>query len=86
MNAAAIAALLRADIDVEVVAETGSTNADLMARAANNPQLDRTLLNDVETKLFRAFPDSTWVYPGHGSDTTLGAERPHLDEWVARGW
>lgn len=31
-------------------------------------------------------PDDTWVYPGHGDDTTLGAERPHLDEWEARGW
>lgn len=28
----------------------------------------------------------TVVYPGHGDDTTLGAERPHLDEWRARGW
>ena len=44
-----------------------------------------TLMNDVETKLF-ALPDSTWVYPGHGSDTTLGAERPSLPEWRARGW
>jgi len=31
-------------------------------------------------------PDSTWVYPGHGKDTTLGAERPHLAEWRERGW
>ncbi len=30
--------------------------------------------------------DSTWVYPGHGDDTTLGRERPSLDEWDARGW
>jgi glyoxylase-like metal-dependent hydrolase (beta-lactamase superfamily II) len=44
-----------------------------------------SLINDVETKLF-AFPDSTWVYPGHGSDTTLGTERPSLAEWRARGW
>ncbi|MEO3752924.1 MBL fold metallo-hydrolase [Streptomyces sp. B6B3] len=44
------------------------------------------LLHDVETKLFAALPDETWVYPGHGDDTTLGAERPHLDEWRARGW
>jgi glyoxylase-like metal-dependent hydrolase (beta-lactamase superfamily II) len=28
----------------------------------------------------------TWVYPGHGKDTTLGDERPHLEEWRARGW
>lgn len=44
------------------------------------------LLHDVQTKLFDRMPDSTWVYPGHGSDTTLGAERPSLPEWRARGW
>jgi glyoxylase-like metal-dependent hydrolase (beta-lactamase superfamily II) len=44
------------------------------------------LMNDVETKLFNALPDETWVYPGHGGDTTLGAERPSLTEWRARGW
>ena len=37
----------------------------------------RTLLDDVETKLFGTLPDETWFYPGHGSDSTLGAERPH---------
>ncbi|ADB32300.1 beta-lactamase domain protein [Kribbella flavida DSM 17836] len=45
-----------------------------------------SLLNDVQTKLFDQLPDETWVYPGHGADTTLGAERPHLPEWRARGW
>jgi glyoxylase-like metal-dependent hydrolase (beta-lactamase superfamily II) len=45
-----------------------------------------TLIDDVERKLFGAFADSTWVYPGHGSDTTLGTERPSLPEWRARGW
>ena len=45
-----------------------------------------SLLGDVETKLFGALPDTTWVYAGHGSDTTLGAERPSLPEWRARGW
>jgi glyoxylase-like metal-dependent hydrolase (beta-lactamase superfamily II) len=44
------------------------------------------LLNDVTERLFNRLPDATWVYPGHGRDTTLGAERPHLDEWRARGW
>jgi glyoxylase-like metal-dependent hydrolase (beta-lactamase superfamily II) len=44
------------------------------------------LLGDVETKLFARLPDATWVYPGHGGDTTLGAERPHLGEWRERGW
>ncbi|PZF81535.1 MBL fold metallo-hydrolase [Jiangella anatolica] len=45
-----------------------------------------SLLDDVEAKLFDRLPDETWVYPGHGDDTTLGAERPHLAAWRARGW
>jgi len=45
-----------------------------------------SLYADVTTKLFDALPDETWVYPGHGKDTTLGAERPHLQEWLDRGW
>lgn len=44
------------------------------------------LIDDVETRLFARLPDETWVYPGHGEDTSLGAERPHLPEWRARGW
>ncbi|MFF2654459.1 MBL fold metallo-hydrolase [Streptomyces sp. NPDC058045] len=44
------------------------------------------LLDDVEEKIFGPLPDETWVYPGHGKDTTLGAERPHLGEWRERGW
>ncbi|KOU99089.1 MBL fold metallo-hydrolase [Streptomyces sp. XY533] len=45
-----------------------------------------SLMGGLETKLFGVLPDETWVYPGHGNDTTLGAERPHLAEWRARGW
>ncbi|WP_188545376.1 MBL fold metallo-hydrolase [Rhodococcoides trifolii] len=45
-----------------------------------------SLLDDVESKLFARYDDSTVVYPGHGKDTTLGAERPHLKEWRERGW
>lgn len=44
------------------------------------------LVGDVETKVFDRYPDSTIVYPGHGQDTSLGAERPSLSEWRARGW
>ncbi|MDF2582681.1 MAG: hypothetical protein K0R33_1324 [Mycobacterium sp.] len=44
------------------------------------------LLGDVSSKVFDVYPDSTVVYPGHGDDTTLGAERPHLAEWRQRGW
>jgi glyoxylase-like metal-dependent hydrolase (beta-lactamase superfamily II) len=45
-----------------------------------------SLIGDVERKLFDRLPDETWFYPGHGKDSTLGAERPHLAEWRARGW
>ncbi|MFJ4286701.1 MBL fold metallo-hydrolase [Paenarthrobacter nicotinovorans] len=45
-----------------------------------------SLLNDVTKRLFDAYPDDTVVHPGHGLPTTLGAERPHLEEWRARGW
>jgi glyoxylase-like metal-dependent hydrolase (beta-lactamase superfamily II) len=43
------------------------------------------LFDDVCTRVFDVYPDSTVVYPGHGDDTTLGTERPHLAEWKARG-
>lgn len=46
----------------------------------------RQLIDDVETKLFGTLPDDTWFYPGHGGDSTLGAERASLPEWRERGW
>ena len=45
-----------------------------------------SLVDDLETRVFDALPDDTRVYPGHGDDTTVGAERPSLPEWRARGW
>ncbi|KUJ68819.1 Zn-dependent hydrolase [Streptomyces albus subsp. albus] len=51
----------------------------------DDPAAFTSLINDVESKLF-VLADETWVYPGHGDDTTLGAERPHLGEWRERGW
>ena len=45
-----------------------------------------SLIDDVEHKLFDRLPDDTWFYPGHGKDSTLGAERPHVAEWRTRGW
>jgi glyoxylase-like metal-dependent hydrolase (beta-lactamase superfamily II) len=51
-----------------------------------NPADFGTLIRDVETKLFGTLPDETWFYPGHGRDSTLGAERASLPEWRARGW
>lgn len=40
----------------------------------------------VTERIFDRLPDETWVYPGHGHDTTVGSERPHLAEWRSRGW
>ncbi|OAE03214.1 MBL fold metallo-hydrolase [Arthrobacter sp. OY3WO11] len=51
-----------------------------------DPERFNQLLTDVTERLFGAYPDNTVVHPGHGKPTTLGAERPHLEEWRARGW
>jgi glyoxylase-like metal-dependent hydrolase (beta-lactamase superfamily II) len=45
-----------------------------------------SLMDDLEARVFGELGDETWVYPGHGRDTTLGAERPSIPEWRARGW
>lgn len=44
------------------------------------------LIEDVTTRVFDVFDDATWFYPGHGADSTLAVERPHLPEWRERGW
>ncbi|MEU4369659.1 MBL fold metallo-hydrolase [Micromonospora chersina] len=51
-----------------------------------DPERFGQLIDDVERKLFDRLPDETWFYPGHGKDSTLGAERPALPQWRARGW
>jgi glyoxylase-like metal-dependent hydrolase (beta-lactamase superfamily II) len=51
-----------------------------------NPTDFMSLMDDLEERIFGRMDDDTWFYPGHGKDSTLGAERPHLDEWRARGW
>lgn len=56
----------------------GNTNGDAQRFAS--------LVDDVEERLFASLADDTVVHPGHGDPTTIGAERPHLGEWRARGW
>ena len=51
-----------------------------------DPARFEALITDLEDRVFGALPDGTWVYPGHGTDTTVGTERPHVPEWRARGW
>lgn len=51
-----------------------------------NPEDFRRIMDGLEDKIFDRLPDETWIYPGHGDDTTLGDERPKLAEWRERGW
>ncbi|MEX2487447.1 MAG: MBL fold metallo-hydrolase [Nitriliruptoraceae bacterium] len=44
------------------------------------------IMDGLESRVFARLDDETMVYPGHGDDTTIGAERPHLRAWRARGW
>lgn len=45
-----------------------------------------SLMDDLEARVFDVLDDDVVVHPGHGDDTTIGAERPHLGEWRERGW
>lgn len=51
-----------------------------------SPDDFQQLITDVGERIFDVYDDEVWFYPGHGDDSTLGAERPHLAEWRARGW
>ncbi len=51
----------------------------------HDPVRFERIISSIRERLF-TLPDDTNVYPGHGRDTTIGRERPHLDEWIARGW
>jgi glyoxylase-like metal-dependent hydrolase (beta-lactamase superfamily II) len=66
------------------------TGDSLFPGGVGNTQKDpdrfASLIDDVEHRVFDVLPDDTWVYPGHGDDTTLGAERASIPEWRARGW
>ena len=50
-----------------------------------NPTNFATIIRSIQQRLF-TLPDETVVMPGHGDDTTIGTERPHLQEWIDRGW
>ena len=45
-----------------------------------------TIIRSIEDRLFSPFGPDTIVLPGHGAGTTIGAESPHLEEWIERGW
>ena len=56
----------------------GSTGGDPVRHAL--------IMDGLEDRVFARFDDPTRVHPGHGDSTTLGAERPRLAGWRARGW
>jgi glyoxylase-like metal-dependent hydrolase (beta-lactamase superfamily II) len=45
-----------------------------------------TIIASIDQRIFGAFADDVTIWPGHGVESTIGNERPHLDEWVDRGW
>jgi glyoxylase-like metal-dependent hydrolase (beta-lactamase superfamily II) len=45
-----------------------------------------SIIESIDRRIFAAFDPDTLVLPGHGTATTVGAESPHLQEWVDRGW
>jgi glyoxylase-like metal-dependent hydrolase (beta-lactamase superfamily II) len=46
----------------------------------------KSIIESIDSLLFGPLAADTVVMPGHGADTTIGEERPHLQEWVDRGW
>jgi glyoxylase-like metal-dependent hydrolase (beta-lactamase superfamily II) len=43
-----------------------------------------TIIDSIRSRLL-TLPAQTVVHTGHGDDTTIGSEAPHLQEWIARG-
>ena len=66
------------------------TGDSLFPGGVGNTQNDKerfnSLINDVSSRIFDYLPDDTWFYPGHGDDSTIGEQRPHVEEWRDRGW
>jgi len=79
-------ALVLRSTDGSVHAFTGDSLFPGGPGRTTSPQDFTSLMDDLEERIFGVLPDTTWIYPGHGKDSTLGAERPRLGEWRARGW
>ena len=81
-----IALVWRGPADEDVHVFTGDSLFPGGPGRTTNPDDFTSLMNDLAERIFGRLDDATWFYPGHGKDSTLGAERPHLEEWRARGW
>ncbi|WP_104110417.1 MBL fold metallo-hydrolase [Arthrobacter sp. N199823] len=82
-----IAYVLAPAADVSAIIFSGDS---LFPGGVGNTQEDparfTALMNDVEERLFNVYSDDSLVLPGHGDGTTLGTERPSLQQWRERGW
>jgi glyoxylase-like metal-dependent hydrolase (beta-lactamase superfamily II) len=79
-------ALVLTSSDGSVHAFTGDSLFPGGPGRTTTPATFTSLMDDLEARIFAPLPDETWIYPGHGKDSTLGIERPQLPEWRARGW
>lgn len=79
-----VALLLRAGDEVHLF--TGDALFPGGPGKTGSPEDFNSLMDDLQQRIFDALPDATVVYPGHGRDTNLGAERPNVPEWRQRGW
>ena len=81
-----VAVLLRAGDEGDHLFTGDSLFPGGVGNTEQDPQRFTQLMDDVEERIFDRLGEETWVYPGHGDDTTLGAERPSLPLWRERGW
>ncbi|ASK64501.1 Zn-dependent hydrolase [Brachybacterium avium] len=81
-----IAVLLRAGDEGDHLFTGDSLFPGGVGNTGQDPERFAQLMDDVEQRVFDRLGDDTWVYPGHGDDTTLGAERASLPTWRERGW
>ena len=65
---------------------TGDTLFPGGAGATPGPKHFTEIMHSIEDRFYKVLDDDVLVLPGHGDDTTIGAEKPHFDEWVSRGW
>ena len=73
-------------LDGEPLLFTGDT---LFPGGPGNTKFENASFEEIITSIDRrlfTLPADMLVLPGHGLDTTVGTERPHLQEWVDRGW
>jgi glyoxylase-like metal-dependent hydrolase (beta-lactamase superfamily II) len=81
-----IALIWRGPDDAGVHVFTGDSLFPGGPGRTTNPTDFTSLMDDLEERIFGRLDDDTWFYPGHGKDSTLGAERPNIPVWRARGW